>query len=171
MIEKGRVIQDRLDVIFQGLRKGKNANEIYGALDSNPTLIDGFSGIDERGVESLTRVYRSLIQLPSVEEINFVTPNSKRDVSGVDLDVYFKKGFVDYIRAVGVQVKSNVRHIYQFENSMRRRLGLSWIELKRWFLRQKLVILNGQEEPQNITDGFLMQLHEIQNFHDPHTDE
>lgn len=150
-------LQQRLDLIFEGWREGKTAQEIFDTLERQRRRRNG-ERANRRGRQSETRFDQAVSQLPLVKEIQLVKRNSGEDWHlKVDRWVICEiEGFGRLV--VAVQVKSSERGI---ENFLKTYVDPDEEMARKRLTEFGMVIVNGQERARDLREDFSEQIYRI----------
>lgn len=151
---KGR----RIDKLMNAVAQGGTASEIEARLAASAA-----PGIEasKKGGSIEKRVKGILYQIDYVTGVNRTPKNSKLDQRGIDLSVSLNPQDLGFSH-VKVQVKSSIDGIRKFKRAVMHRHGLKDAEeLDIWLRDNRLIIINGQLQPEAIIQHFNSQIEKM----------
>lgn len=144
----------RVRKIFDFLDQGTPTSQIIDKLDKLPKIRP-----EIRCEESIKNVKESLSIFPFIDKIKKTSHQSFEDRRlKYDLIVNL---FGRSLDSVGIQVKSSDLGISKFY----KQINPKNLDLKSILIKRKLVVLNGQDSQEDITNNFLEQFTVINDFY------
>ncbi len=152
----------------QTRRENKRIIEMLSRLKQGEHPLSVAHDIDhgnDRGLQSELNALQALNELQIVRIVRKTPRFGGYDMRGIDLivNLHHERARLS-ISSVNVQVKSSDPSIFQFIAEAQRRFITPPETTDQYFKRNRIVLINGQMEPDAIRDSFIMQTQEIAYF-------
>ena len=155
---------ERIEWRFDLMELGMTADMVKEIIDLKNTYhLDPY----ELGFASERIIFLILSHLPIVSSVEQTEWRSADDIAGrdmiVEIDKYEMEDWLDCkpaITSVGVQVKSSEEGVKEFLSGF----GETASEIRGKLAEEKLVVLNGMDEPRRTIGSFRMQVRSIDDY-------
>lgn len=160
--------RERAERFARALEEGVPVEQIAGLLNMEAVLGALSREGTPKGIDSVNRTVETISGLPVVNGVEKTKKDSYADTTGKDLIIDINKRFIQKILGIDtklqhvfVQVKSSEGGIKHFKE----KFGKTDDEQNRELLERRLIVINGQDPPEIISDKFLGQLKRVLLHH------
>mgnify|MGYP001591468925 FL=1 len=153
---------NNLGFIFEQLHRGVPSVEILSQIEERRRRRAEGSKAAQKGSHSERVARNAIFKIPVVASAIISPKDGYEDENLVDINVRLK---IPDVEQVAVQVKSSQEGIKKAKRILRRKMKLTVEQFDEWLIANKLILMNGQQDNEEIQQQFMDQLDKIKEFH------